>query len=228
MENYVSRFDASTSDEGMKQYFGLETVGNLLSSVGSQLFQQRVISMIPTILGDPAKAGVNAKLGQELALAYMAGTSSTETYSSFIEAGASPRVAGLATIANMLALNGLMRIDYFKGTLFKGSYLDDDVIREPAKKVAQKVMSDTSKEGAQALAQNASKEANKNLLKKMVGYFTDDLEPALMKTEFVKHSVAEGVEEVMEEMVFDINKGLNQALSSLGVPMYQNNELAFD
>ena len=49
-----------------------------------------------------------------------------------------------------------------------------------------------------------------------------------MKTEFVKHSVAEGVEEVMEEMVFDINKGLNQALSSLGVPMYQNNELAFD
>lgn len=228
LENYVSRFDASTSDEGMKQYFGLETVGNLLSSVGSQLFQQRVISMIPTILGDPAKAGVNAKLGQELALAYMAGTSSTETYSSFIEAGASPRVAGLATIANMLALNGLMRIDYFKGTLFKGSYLDDDVIREPAKKVAQKVMSDTSKEGAQALAQNASKEANKNLLKKMVGYFTDDLEPALMKSEFVKHSVAEGVEEVMEEMVFDINKGLNQALSSLGVPMYQNNELAFD
>lgn len=228
LENYVSRFDASTSDEGMKQYFGLETVGNLLSSVGSQLFQQRVISMIPTILGDPAKAGVNAKLGQELALAYMAGTSSTETYSSFIEAGANPRVAGLATIANMLALNGLMRIDYFKSTLFKGSYLDDDVIREPAKKVAQKVMSDTSKEGAQALAQNASKEANKNLLKKMVGYFTDDLEPALMKSEFVKHSVAEGVEEVMEEMVFDINKGLNQALSSLGVPMYQNNELAFD
>jgi hypothetical protein len=85
LENYVSRFDASTSDEGMKQYFGLETVGNLLSSVGSQLFQQRVISMIPTILGDPAKAGVNAKLGQELALAYMAGTSSTETYSSFID-----------------------------------------------------------------------------------------------------------------------------------------------
>lgn len=220
LENYMSRFESSTSDDGRRKHFGLETIGNLISSVGSQLFQQRVISMIPTILGDPVNAIRNVKLGQELALAYMAGTSSIETYSSFMEAGASPRVAGLATLANIAALNGLMRIDYFRGTLFKGSYLDDDVIREPARKVAKKAMEDSSKE----MFNSKTVSGNKKLLSKMIGWFRDDLEPSLMKTEFVKHSIAEGVEEVMEEVTFDVTKGVTEALNSIGVPVSQVNE----
>jgi hypothetical protein len=67
-----------------------------------------------------------------MALAYMAGTSAKESYGAFKEAGASDRVAGIAMVANILALNKLMQNDYFKNTLFKNSWLDEDNIRKPA------------------------------------------------------------------------------------------------
>jgi len=67
-----------------------------------------------------------------MALAYMAGTSAKESYGAFKEAGASDAVAGIATISNILALNKLMQNDYFKNTLFKNSWLDEDNIRKPA------------------------------------------------------------------------------------------------
>jgi hypothetical protein len=44
----------------------------------------------------------------------MAGTSSTEAYESFKQAGASDRTAGLGMLSVMGAMFGLMNNDYFK------------------------------------------------------------------------------------------------------------------
>jgi hypothetical protein len=103
--------------------------------------------MIPSLLD---KAGFtkglmkNKKLGEELALGYMAATSARESYGSFREAGANETTAGLAAIANLVALNGLMRTDYFRSTLFKGSFFDDDILKGVAKDVAKQVRADNT------------------------------------------------------------------------------------
>jgi hypothetical protein len=44
----------------------------------------------------------------------MAGTSSTDAYDAFKQAGASDRVAGLGMLSVMGAMFGLMNNDYFK------------------------------------------------------------------------------------------------------------------
>jgi hypothetical protein len=44
---------------------------------------------------------INRRLGQNLALAYMAGTSSQETYKAFKNAGASDRTAGIGMLASI-------------------------------------------------------------------------------------------------------------------------------
>ena len=90
---------------------------------------------------------INPKLGQEMALGYMALTSAKESYGEAINAGLNETTAGFMAIANMLALNGLMRTDYFRGTLFKGSFFDDDVLKGTAKKVAREIRNDNTLEG---------------------------------------------------------------------------------
>ena len=61
-----------------------------------------------------------------------------------MQAFLSPRTAGLAAIANLVALNGLMRTDYFRSTLFKGSFFDDDILKGVAKDVAKQVRADNT------------------------------------------------------------------------------------
>ena len=132
-EGYVARFNDSTSDYSRNKMISMENFGNLISSVSHQLFQQKAIGMIPGLLGDPNNAE-HVKLGQKMALAYMAGTSAKENYGAFISAGATEEVAGLAMIASTLSLYGLMSSEYlgYKDTLFKGSWLDDSVTKAPA------------------------------------------------------------------------------------------------
>lgn len=69
----------------------------------------------------------------------MAGTSSTQAYDIFKEAGASDRVAGLGMISVMGAMFGLMNNNYFKDFLFKGSYLDRSKIRSVIKESADQL-----------------------------------------------------------------------------------------
>ena len=49
-----------------------------------------------------------------MSLSYMVGTSSTQSYEAFKEAGASDAVAGLGTLATMFAMKKLMDNDYFR------------------------------------------------------------------------------------------------------------------
>ena len=93
-----------------------------------------------------------------MALAYMAGTSAKENYGAFINAGANEETAGLAMFASMFALYGLMNSEYlgYKDTLFKGSWLDESVVKNPAMNVAREWGEKIAKEGGEAAVENAA------------------------------------------------------------------------
>lgn len=137
LENWLSRFDQSKSDYGKTHMWGsAETYGDLFGSVAKQLFEQRVIASIPRhlkFLGPDIK---RSKLGQDMAIAYMAATSAKESYASGIEAGLGDRQAGLLLLANTAAMWKLMDSDYGRSTLFKGSWFDDDISKKTAKETA--------------------------------------------------------------------------------------------
>ena len=74
----------------------------MIEDTSLQLFQQRVIGQIPRILtGAPESVRVQ-KLGRNLALAYMAGTSSQQAYSEFKNAGATDAVTGLCLLITLV------------------------------------------------------------------------------------------------------------------------------
>ena len=226
-ESYLERFESSVSDHSRDKMVTTENFGNLVADISGQLWQQRVIGSIPKLLEKTKllEAGSkNIKLGQNLALTYMAGTSAKETYGSFKEAGASDRTAGLAMIGNMLALNKLMQNDYFKSAIFKGGYLDEDSVRRPAWGVA-KMFKDALSEVNEEVTTEVGK---KKFLSKVTSAFTHSIIPGLQKSEFVRASISEGVEETMEEAIADISKAFTEGLNAIGVRVTKpNSELNF-
>ena len=141
MENWLARFDNSKSDFGNEHMWtSAETYGDLFGSVAKQLFEQRVIASIPKhlkFLGTDIK---RSKIGQDMAIAYMAATSAKESYASGIEAGLGDRQAGLLLLANTAAMWKLMDSDYGRSTLFKGSWFDDDIAKKTAKETADQMV----------------------------------------------------------------------------------------
>lgn len=100
----MARFDPSVSKRSEENLVTFENFGNLISSVSGQLFQQRMVGSLPYLLNGKQATEASAKLGRNMALAYMAATSAQDAYDTFKDAGATDRVAGFATLANMLAL----------------------------------------------------------------------------------------------------------------------------
>ena len=100
----------------------------------------------------------------------MAGTSATETFDAFIEAGADSRVAGLGMIASMLAMNSLMQNDYYKKIIFNGTPLDKakirNVVKESAEEVAKSFKQGTITESPKQAA-NWIKKLSDTITKKM-------------------------------------------------------------
>ena len=70
-------------------------------------------------------------------------------------------------------------------------------------------------------------EANRKLLSKLTGLFTKQLIPGLSKSEFIRASVAEGVEETMEEAVLDLSKAFTEGLNAIGIDVTENKDLNF-
>lgn len=226
-ENYMSRFNGSTSDYSRNKLISMENLGGLVSSISGQLFQQKAIGMIPGLLGNPNNAD-HVKLGQKMALAYMAGTSAKENYGAFINAGANEETAGLAMFASMFALYGLMNSEYlgYKDTLFKGSWLDESVVKNPAMNVAREWGEKIAKEGGEAAVENAA--TKKGLFNWMKNAYSKHFKDALTKQTFIASSVNEGLEEVMEEGVADITKALTKGAEAFGIKVTDsNNKLDF-
>lgn len=218
-ESYMARFEGSTSDYSRNKMISMENLGNLVSSVSHQLFQQKAVGMIPGLLGNPNNPE-HVKLGQKMALAYMAGTSAKENYSLFRSAGANEETAGLAMLASTFALYGLMNSEYlgYKDTLFKGSWLDESVTKAPAMNFAKEWSEKYAKEGVEEIVENATENsAKKGLFNWMKETYTKHLKGALAKQTFIAASVNEGIEEVMEEGVADMMKAFAKGAEALGI-----------
>lgn len=225
-EGYMERFNSSTSDYSRNKMVSMENLGGLVTSISQQLFQQKAIGMIPGLLGDPNNIN-HVKLGQKMALAYMAGTSAQENYAAFRSAGANEETAGLAMLASTIALYGLMDSNYlkYKETLFKGSWLDESVVKTPAFNFAKEWSEKIAKEAGEEVVENAAK--NRNLFKWMQNAYQNHLKGALNKSTFIAASVNEGIEEVMEEGIADMAKALAKGAEALGISVADSNKLDF-
>ena len=231
-EGWMARFDPTVSQRSQENLVTLENFGNLISSVSGQLFQQRMVGSIPYLLNGKQATEASKKLGRSMALAYMAATSSQDAYDTFKDAGASDRVAGFATLANMLALWKLMNIDYFRDNLFKGRwYMDESEVRLPAMNVAKDIQKKLTENGAAIIAegeQALTKKSSLNFLNKLTDFYTNTMVAGLQKGGMPARMLSEGIEETMEEVTTDLIKASTHVLDALGVKVTENNgELDF-
>lgn len=215
IQAWFSRFDGSLSDKGKQGFFNVENLGKLIEDSSLQLFQQRVIGSIPTWFKKSGEMSENAiKWGRGLSLAYMAGTSSTEAYDAFKQAGASDRVAGLGMLSVMGAMFGLMNNDYFKDFWFKDTYLDRTKIRSVIKESADKL---SEKEFAAATTKQIS-------TPKGAAKWVIDMQKSIMQRiskmkpgSLMYDSFNEGLEETIEEVSTDAVKAFYSGLNAVGI-----------
>nr|DAW62779.1 MAG TPA: hypothetical protein [Caudoviricetes sp.] len=187
----------------------------MIEDTSLQLFQQRVIGQIPKILtGAPESVRVQ-KLGRNLALAYMAGTSSQQAYSEFKNAGATDAVAGLGMLSVMGGMYGLMNMDYFRNFLFKGTYLDQNPAKKAVKDLAQEVKENLTKWSVTTPKQAA------NFIVRGKQFFQNQF-AKYSSNELVDSALNEATEEVMEEVTSDLTKALFAAGDALGIDMTES------
>ena len=216
IQAWFSRFDGSLSDKGRQSFFNIENLGKLVEDSSMQLFQQREISKIPLLFtkkGEQASANA-IKWGRGIALAYMAGTSSTDAYDAFKQAGASDRVAGLGMLSVMGAMFGLMNNDYFKEFWFRNSYLDRSKVKSVIKDAANKL---TDKEFA-------SETLSKVSSKKGAAQWVINMQKSIMQNisrlkpgDLMYDAFNEGLEETIEEVSTDAIKALYSGLNAIGI-----------
>ena len=228
IENWGAQFQSSVSDKSREKIATWENLGQLVKDVSLQLFQQQTIGKIPLLFGKTAE---NAQLGRNLALAYMSATSAQQSYETFKEAGADDRTAGIGTLASMFAMWKLMNQDYFRDSLFKGSWLDESVtkvpIMEAAKETAEAAKFMTP---GKAFTWIESKMGEKvaDAARKSVGKLKDLGDLNSGKNIFLSRALNEGVEETMEEVSLDLVKALFTGLDALGIPMTTNQDQMLD
>lgn len=209
---FAQRYSTSQSDYAGQHMFSLEGIGDMIGSTFGQLVQQRAIANIPRWLKMGGDGFKTAKIGREVSFAYMSLTSAANSYDDFIQAGANERTAGIAMLANMAALNKLMRADYFRDTLFKGSYMDESITRAPARNNAL-----TWSKTLKGKNPDTPDEA-RTLYRKLTEKYYNELVPALSKTTYLPAMASEGTEEVLEELLSDSIKGVTSGLNALGIP----------
>ena len=115
-----------------------------------------------------------------------------------------------------------MQIDYFRDTLFKGTFMDESelrgITRGAAKEVADNIATAASLESPKAVAS-------------FVNRFSDFYQNALLKgmeqkglPGVVARGLSEGTEEVMEEVTTDALKGVTEALNLLGIDVTEKDK----
>ncbi len=150
-ENYMQSLKPGMSQYGKQNFFSLESIGNIIADSGGQLMSQTMVAKIPNMLvKNPTLR--TTRLGQNMALGYMALTSSTESYSQFKQAGASDRVAGLGAVAVAAGMYALMNTNYFRQLFWEGTPLDENRIVELASTKAMEAIATESFPGVSASA----------------------------------------------------------------------------
>lgn len=246
-ESYMERFAPAKSESGSNSFWNFENLADIIATSASQLYSQRQIANIPKWLSKGNETIRNSKIGQQLALGYMATTSAQDTYSSYIEAGANEELAGIASLATIGAFYGLMSQDYWKRHMFGGSWLDENAA------TYRKTMLEWSKQQAAKLNKlnpesttptkwyksiynkvtdflknnetlNKAQSKINTTLKKSGTEATEQTGKTATKRAFLSSSadyirtgLNEGLEETMEEATTDLIKGLSLGLEALGV-----------
>lgn len=228
IESWGAQFQSSVSDKSRQKIATWENLGQLVKDVSLQLFQQQSIGKIPLLFG---KTQQNAELGRNLALAYMAGTSAQQAYESFKEAGANDRTAGLGMLASMFAMWKLMNIDYFRDSLFKGTFFDESITKKPIREAAQETAKSLGfmnpNQGFTWLEAKLGQKVA-DAARKTVGRVAKIGDPNSTSNIFLMRAVNEGVEETMEEVSQDAVKALFTAVDALGIPMTSEQDKDLD
>lgn len=225
MQGALMRFDPTVTQKSKEHLLTFENFGNLIGMIGGQLIQQQAIAAIPILLNGMNATEKTAKWGRRLALDYMALTSAQDSYDTFEEAGASARVAGWAFLANVLALRGLMGIDYFRDNVFKHTYMDESTIRVPLFNASKKISAELIEEGEKV---TTAEGANK-FINKLQQYYHNTLLNGIKRNDIFQRMLSEGTEEVMEEVTLDLTKLGSKLTEAFGVDLTEGiNPLDFN
>lgn len=166
----------------------------------------------------------SSDLASAFSLGYMALTSSADVYSDALQGGYGRRAAAIAALSSVVGQYGIMRHNPISDRL--GTWmLDESVgfnvgVDRKALKEALRPLYGEFKTGAEKLAAGSAKEAKKgfagllskgkNIIDKTKGVFDEGFNTLTSKM------LIEGVEEVTEEAVQDMTKGVFDLLSSFG------------
>lgn len=173
------------------------------------------------------------RLGADASLVYMALVSNTDVYQSMLEAGASRKEAATVALGSTI---GMFSLDRFLGL---GELFFDDLTadyeRQLRRTLTKEAKSWYDKTIKQTIQEPSKSKLDKfrglfqkgvNWGKKKTNKFVDDLK--YHSTGFAGKAVGEGLEEVGEELVSDISKGLYELASDFGFNTTVSDVGAFD
>lgn len=163
------------------------------------------------------------KLSKALSLGYMALTSSADVYQDAIQGGYDRRMAGLATLVATAGQYGIMMNNrmgdwFLEGTTGYKANLNKKLIRD-----AVKEKYDIIAQGAKDLAVANDNATKMTVLSKVYNAVFGKGPNSFYNVikyggeEYWKNALIEGVEEVTEEAVMDMSKGLFDLMSSMGI-----------
>lgn len=251
LENWFAKWERSKSDKGRSGFFNLENIGELVVDTFGQLYQQRAAAKLaPKVLSlfdeDIARASKYNKLLQAgkleeaakmqnlvdlkklnkassgFTFAYMGLQEGTNVYNDALNAGYDRTTAGLATLATIASLFGIMKFNEGKngiGTWFldKTTGYNQEVNKGAIEGLAKKDLKKLYSDIQEAIANNDKRALSYKLrdwknksASKMHDLFVANTE------DLWKGFIVEGTEEITEEATQDMVKGVIDALSWLG------------
>lgn len=239
LENYMSRFNQSTSDYGQKKgFWSWESIGNQIVDSASQLYSQGLIQKLPFILHKHPSLN-QVRLGQIMSTAYLASTNSEDVYAAYREAGVNERFAGIGALATMGAFAAFMSNEYFKEFLFNDPALESPELKRAlryefknaAKTLVERIKTNEGLNAVTTVATETAEEAAKKAAKWYNKAWKASL-GALKKAgkavfnpdnRYLVRAFNEGIEEVMEEGATDLIKGMTLGFQDLGINVKDKN-----
>lgn len=211
--------------EALERYVGDPTNWQQ-SAIGRSAIQKYMKDVQPIV--DKTR-----RLGADASLVYMALVSNTDVYQSMLESGATRKEAATVALGSTL---GMFSVDRF---LHLGELFFDDLTADYERQL-RRTLNKEAKSWYDTTIKQTTQEQSKSKLDKFRGLFKsgidwgkkntnkfiDDLK--YHSTGFVGKSLGEGLEEVGEEFVSDISKGLYELASDFGFDTAVNNVGAFE
>lgn len=173
------------------------------------------------------------RLGADASLVYMALVSNTDVYQSMLEAGASRKEAATVALGSII---GMFSVDRFLGL---GELFFDDLTADYERQL-RRTLTKEAKSWYDKTIKQTVQEPSKSKLDKFRGLFQKGVNWGKKKTNkfvedlkyhstgFAGKALGEGLEEVGEELVSDISKGLYELASDLGFNTTVSDVGAFD